>query len=142
MGSNNQFQNYKSWIFTNLFREKLLFVLFWSKWLLKVAFSQKVLMHLSFPQNHKPFIFLNLKIWIFGSFKAVGASQTWPSCPYKPLRCEIWKHPSSSISMQISVTKSQIFKFRKIKDSYVWGNDKCISTFWEKNTFKRYEKRI
>ena len=31
---------------------------------LKVFFFQKVLMHLSYPQTYKPFIFLNLKIWI------------------------------------------------------------------------------
>ena len=29
-----------------------------------MALFQKVLMHLSFPQTYKPFIFLSLKIWI------------------------------------------------------------------------------
>ena len=58
-----------------------------------MAFSQKVLMHLSFPQTHEPFVYLNLKIWIFGSYKAVLANQLWPSCPYKPLNCQIWRHP-------------------------------------------------
>ena len=42
---------------------------------------------------------------------------------------------TSSISKQISVTKVKIFKLRKIKSSHVWGNDKCISTFWKKGTF-------
>ena len=32
---------------------------------LKVAFFQKVLMHLSFPQTYEPFIFLSMKILIF-----------------------------------------------------------------------------
>ena len=35
----------------------------------------------------------------------------------------------------ISVSKIQIFKFRKIKRSYVWGYDKCMSTLWKKATF-------
>ena len=36
----------------------------------------------------------------------------------------------------IKVTKIQIFKFRKIKGSYVWGNDECNSTLWKKATFR------
>ena len=32
--------------------------------------------------------------------------------------------------------KIQTFKFRKIKGSCVWLNDKCISTFGEKSTFR------
>ena len=31
-------------------------------WQIKVAFCQKALMHLSFPQSHELFYFLNLKI--------------------------------------------------------------------------------
>ena len=31
-------------------------------WIDKGGFFQKVLMHLSFPQTYKPFVFLNLKI--------------------------------------------------------------------------------
>ena len=43
-----------------------------------------------------------------------------------------------SISNQILVPKIQIFKLRKIKSSYVWENDKCISsTFWKKYTFSK-----
>ena len=38
---------------------------FWAD-LLKVAFSQNILMHLSFSQTYEPFIFLNMKIWILG----------------------------------------------------------------------------
>ena len=68
-------------------------------------FSQKVLMHLSFPQTHEPFIFLNLKFWIFGSFKAVLASQLWPSSPYKPLSCQIWRHPQFLSKFQSSKFK-------------------------------------
>ena len=34
----------------------------------------------------------------------------------------------------LKVPKIQIFKFRKVKSSCVWGNDKCNSTFWKKNT--------
>ena len=40
---------------------------FWSQFyivILKVAFFQKVLIHLSFPQTYEPFIFLSVKIWI------------------------------------------------------------------------------
>ena len=46
--------------------------------LLKVAFFQKVLIHLSFPQKHESFIFLNLRFWIFVISKAAlrGCSQT------------------------------------------------------------------
>ena len=80
---------------------------------LMFLFFQKVLLHLSFPQTHELFTFLNLKIWIFGTFKAVIASQPWSSCP--------------------SVTKIQIYKLRKIKRSYVWGND---SALWKKAPLK------
>ena len=38
------------------------------------------------------------------------------------------------------ITKIQIFKFRKIKGSCIWGYYKCISTFWEKATFSIQKK--
>ena len=97
--------------------------------LVKVAFFQEELMHLSFPQT--PFVFLNLKIWIFLIFKAVLTSQTRPSCSQKHLSCQTWGHPQYINKF----TKIQIFELRKIKGWYVWGNDKCISTLWKKPTF-------
>ena len=97
---------------------------------------------MAFYQTHEPFIFLNLKIWIFGSFKTVLGNQP-TTMAFLPLQSsKLSNLKTTSISMQILVTISQIFMLRKIKDSYVWRNDKCISTFWEKATFRRYEKRI
>ena len=47
------------------------------KWLyLKVLLFQKVLMHLSFPQN-VPFIFLSLKIWILVNEICLGCPYIW-----------------------------------------------------------------
>ena len=54
---------------------------------LKVAFFQKVLMALSFPQTNEPFIFLNLKIWILEVFKAALTSQARSSC------YQTWRNP-------------------------------------------------
>ena len=55
---------------------------------------------------------------------------------FLPLQAsKLSKLKTSSISKQIPVTKIQIFKLRKIKGSYVWGNDKCLGTFWKKATF-------
>ena len=47
----------------------------------KGSFFQKVLMHLSFPQTHEPFILLNLKILIFVIFKASLTTLARSSCP-------------------------------------------------------------
>ena len=98
---------------------------FWAD-LLKVAFSQNILMHLSFSQTYEPFIFLNMKIWILGICQ--------PTMTFFPLQVsKMSNFKTFSISKQISGTKIQIFKLRKIYHSYVWGNDKCISTSWKKS---------
>ena len=62
-----------------------------------------------------------------------------PSIAFLPLP-KLSNFNTSSISRQISVTKIQIFKLRKIKGSYVWGNGKCINTFWRKVTFSHLQK--
>ena len=58
--------------------ESLVWILLWL-FLRKYWCICHFLKHIS-----KPFIFLNLKVWIFARFKALLASQPWPSCPYKP----------------------------------------------------------
>ena len=65
---------------------------------------------MAFYQTHEPFIFLNLKIWIFGSLKAVCGNQP-TTMAFLPLQSsKLSNLKTASISMQISVTKSQIFK--------------------------------
>ena len=81
---------------------------------LKVVFFIESTMHLSCPQKYEPFIFLNLKIWIFVIFKTALANQ--PSPAFLPLQAsKLSNFMTSSISRQILVTKIQIFKFRKMK---------------------------
>ena len=88
-------------------------------------------MHFSYPQTYEPFTFLNLKIWILVIFKFALASQVWPSCPYKPLRCQTVRY-----SQFLSKFQSPKFEFsgsgKYVKGSYVWGYGKFISAFWKK----------
>ena len=44
-------------------------------------------------------------------------------------------YSTSSISMQISATKIQIFRLWKVKGSCIWGYDKTISPFYKKAKF-------
>ena len=100
------------------------------------VFFQEKLMHLSYHQTDEPFIFLNLRIWVLGIFNAALASQTLIFCPYMPLSCQTLKHPQFLSKFHSPKwVKIQIYRFRKIKGSYFFGYNKCISTFYKKAAF-------
>jgi hypothetical protein len=109
------------------------YFIFHQRWVVKVRFCQNVLMFLSYPQTDEHFTFLNW-IWILVIYKAVLASQMRPFLPLQASKLSNFK--TFSISRQFSVTKTQIFKFRKIKCSSVWSYDKNISIFWQKRNFR------
>ena len=74
---------------------------------------------------------------------------TWnsfESCPHgqsgKKFNFYILKQTQNQELVGLKLVKIQIFKFRKIKGSCVWGNGKCISTFWEKATFRQNEEKV
>ena len=97
------------------------------------VFFQEKLMHLSYHQTDEPFSFLNLRIWVLGIFNAALASQTLTFCPYMPLSCQTLKHPQ--FLSKFHSPKSEIYRFRKMKGSYLFGYNKGISTFYKKAAF-------
>ena len=66
--------------------------------------------------THKPLIFLNMKIWIFVSFKDVLASQPWPSSPVKFEDMHRYFLKKNTLFSEMSViswfcTEFELFKF-------------------------------
>ena len=82
-------------------------------------------------QTHEPFIFLNLKIWIYGSFTAVLAIQPWPFCPYKPLS---WQE--NFVYYQIQWQQQQYRFIFSIKyNFYMWFYCKFCTLIREQSFF-------
>ena len=89
--------------------------------------------------NTWTFYFPELKNLNFWDFKGCASQRTVAFLPLQASKLSNLK--TFSISKQISVTKIQNFKLRKIKGSYLLRNDKCINTFWKKNPLDRSDPK-
>ena len=94
-----------------------------------IFFRKFYILHLLFPQTYEPFIFLELEYLNFGDRNFL---RNWGCLQICQLRDLLGLEGHDWLaSTALKLPKIQIFKFRKIKGWCVWGNDICISTFWE-----------
>ena len=93
--------------------------------LLMVTFFQKVLIHFSLPQTYEPFNFLSLKIWILVTGICLEIEDVFK---FDSLEACNGKQAKNNKTSNFQVQDNKSFMYLK-----KW---KCITTSWEKATFK------